>query len=139
MEEKLKNLFRQLREEEPGEALKDRILSRIDRERISLARRRLVFSRVGFLVSLSGIILSVYALGASFLNSDFWNILNLTFSDLQTVSKNSEDFIVSLAETFPLMNAVILTIPVFTLFISLSAYFKSKGEMETGHKKYKYA
>ncbi|NTU66913.1 MAG: EscU/YscU/HrcU family type III secretion system export apparatus switch protein [Candidatus Moranbacteria bacterium] len=139
MEKKLKTIFERFGSDEPGEALKDRILSRIEKERIRVARRRLFVSAAGLFASLVAMVFSGYASGNSFLQSDFWSILNLVFSDIGIVSAHLGDFIASLAETFPVVDAVLLTIPVFTLLVSLSAYFKSKGESGERRGYYKYA
>jgi len=139
MEKKLKSMFERFGNIEPEEALKDRILSRIERERVRLARRVLIVSRIGLFVSLIGLVFAGYSLGGSFLSSDFWNILNLAFSDIGAVSMNVGDFVASLAETFPVFDAMLLTVPVFMLLASLSAYFKSKVEANERQGHYKYA
>lgn len=139
MEKKLKSMFERFGNIEPEEALKDRILSRIGKERIKDARRALVVSRISLAVSLAGLAFAGYFLGGSFLASDFWSILNLAFSDIGIVSSHLGDFMASLAETFPIFDAMLLTVPVFMLLASLSAYFKSKVEVSGRQGHYKYA
>lgn len=133
MEKKLEKLFKNIESLSPEESLRDRILSRIEEERIRLSKRRLFWARTGLLGSVMGIILAAYAVSESFLGSDFWTILTLAFSDMQIVLSHFGDFASSLAETLPVLDIVLFTIPVFTLFVSLSAYFRSKEQTLHSH------
>jgi len=65
--------------------------------------------------------------GQAFLQSEFWTMLSLVFSDIAIVAKNWDTFSMSLLETFPVAHAAILLIPVFLVLVSVNCYFANKA------------
>lgn len=65
--------------------------------------------------------------GQAFLQSEFWAMLSLAFSDITTVAKNWDTFLMSLLETFPFVHAAILLAPVFLMLLSANFYFTNKA------------
>lgn len=102
------------------------IFARIRKEKARKSKRQLAFSYAGFALSA---LLAVYVglnFGQAFLQSEFWTMLSLAFSDLAIVAKNWDGFGYSLLETFPIMHATALLLPVFLLLISANFYWNNR-------------
>ncbi len=116
-------LFRQSSNPEPNPGLRGKILNQIavEQHRIVLVRRRLAL----FGVALSGLAFSAGVLmyGQMFLQSDFWTLLSLLFTDLSTILGTSQDFVYSLLETAPVLPLVVFLFPLMVLFWSLGWFF----------------
>lgn len=124
MEKNLQQIFKNLKTPEPSQELAGSIMFKIEKLRGKQVKRRLIWSRVSLFGSFGAFALSVWICGATFLQSDFWVLLRLTFTDAGAVLKNWNDFFFSLAETFPVVSAAIMLIPVVAILFSLSVYFK---------------
>jgi len=129
MEKKLRKLCEELSELDPPMSLCGFIFARIKKEKTRKAKRQLVFSYFGFAGSL---ILAAYVgtnFGQAFLQSEFWTMLSLVFSDLTIVVKNWNGFSYSLLETFPIMYTTALLLPVFLLLLSANFYVANKANL----------
>ncbi len=108
-----------LRPELPPE-LAGRIVAAVERE----AHRQIQFrTRVATgcaFFSLAIFSVSSFIVGRSFLASDFWQILSLLLSDFVAVLSYSEDFFLSLAETFPAASILFLLAPLFLTAVSFA-------------------
>lgn len=73
-------------------------------------------------LAVSGLIffVGVFQYGGSLLQSDFWSISSLLFSDLSVVATSFQDFTFSLLETLPVL-------PLFALLAPLSLFLWSAG------------
>lgn len=126
MRRKLGQLFQDISELNPPTVLAGFIFSSIEKEKAKKAKRQMVFSYLGFVGSF---VLAIYVgtnFGQTFLQSEFWTIFSLIFSDLFVVIGNWNSFGYSLLETFPVMHVTALLLPVFTLLISAKFYFANK-------------
>ncbi len=124
----LRQAFHKTASLEPSSGLERRILLAISAEAARQARRRLFLSYAGLIGSLGVFAYAAMTSGVHFVRSDFWHLLSLLFSDLGAVLGFWQDFLLSLAETFPVVPLIILLVPVFTLLLSLSAYTRVHRE-----------
>jgi hypothetical protein len=127
MSNKLKQLFQNINELNPPKVLADFIFSRIEREKIRKAKRQLIFSYCGLAGSFIFAIGVGSIFGQTFLQSEFWTMFSLAFSDGVIVLRNWDIFFLSLLETLPTMHIIIFLVPVFTMLISANFYFINKN------------
>lgn len=102
------------------------IFARIKKEKARKAKRQLAFSYFGFASSFA---LAAYVglnFGQAFLQSEFWSMLSLVFSDLTIVAKNWDGFGCSLLETFPIMHTIAMLLPILILLISANFYLNNR-------------
>jgi hypothetical protein len=139
MNQKLAKIFKEMKQIEPKNGLKDLILQKIDLEKSRQIRRELAFSYLGIAVSfLAGVYALMYS-GTTFLRSEFWSIFSLAFSDFAFVARSWNEFLYSLGETLPIINIVAILLPIFgvLLFLNMLVYFKNKSKNIHGHLKFK--
>lgn len=133
MSQKLAQLFKEIRQNEPPLALETVVLRRIEAAEDQKMHWKLAFSRLVSIVSGLAALTALATLGNEFLHSEFASMFSLVFSDLGTITQNWHDFGLSLLETFPTMTAGIILLPLFTLFISLGSYLELHN-----HPRHKY-
>ncbi len=92
------------------------------------ARARHQWAIVGLMLSLSGVAGVVWFLGEFLVQSTFWSLLMLLFSDPSTVANAFQDFGYSLLETLPLLPLILFLIPLTLLFWSLSILFATPSK-----------
>jgi len=126
MNQKLSQIFKHIPEVEPSSSLEALINQKIGFQRAKISRRNLIFSYVGLTGSGLAILGAIFSFGGAFLESEFWNLSTLLFSDLAVVAGNWPDFMYSLLETFPVINAIVILIPVFMLFLSFNYYLSNR-------------
>ena len=124
MPKSVKNLFQNLKNLDPSRGIEDRILKAIALEKNRLAKRKLAFVYTGFFVSFGAFFYAALSSGSAFLRSDFWNIARLIFTDARIVTGHWQDFSLSLLETFPVTDLIVLLAPVFAVLLLLNLYFK---------------
>jgi|WetSurMetagenome_2_1015567.scaffolds.fasta_scaffold23095_1 hypothetical protein len=129
----LHTIFKNISDLEPSVGLEKRILRKIDFQNKLALRRKLAFIYAGFAASAGVFMLAIIALGKALLQSDFWTLAKLIFSDTGLVFQNWGDFAYSLLETLPIFGIIAMLIPVFALFMLGSAYFKT-----VNHNHYKF-
>ena len=126
MEKKLRKLCEELSELDPPISLCGLIFARIGKEKARKAKRQLAFSYAGFALSAT---LATYVginFGQAFWQSEFWTMLSLIFSDVTIVARNWDRFFYSLLETFPIMHAIAMLLPIFILLISANFYANNR-------------
>lgn len=133
MSKKLSQIFKEIGGVEPGEGLKVLILKRIELEKDRKMKRKLFLSYAGFLSSVFGTSYALLVFGRSFLQSEFWSMVSLVFSDLLVVVGNWKTFAYSLLETFPVMNMIAILIPLLALFMSVNFYLSSRSRTRNIH------
>lgn len=126
MHQKLSQVFKKISEIEPNSGLEALVMQKIGLQQAKIARRNLIFSYLGLAGSGLAIFGSVFSFGGAFLESEFWNLSALLFSDLMIVTGNWKDFMYSLLETFPVINMIVILIPIFTLLLSFNAYLNNR-------------
>jgi hypothetical protein len=126
MGQKLSQIFKNIQNIEPTKGLKALIMQKIGFEREKQLKRKLIFSYAGLIGSGLAMLGTIFSFGGAFLHSEFWNLARLLFSDLTIVAGNWSDFLYSLLETFPVVSAIAILIPVFTLFLSFNTYLNNR-------------
>lgn len=125
MDRKIANLFKNIRSVSPPSHLEGAILDAVRSEKKKRMRIKLVISRFGLAASVLAGVYTLAVFGKHFLNSEFWNILSLLYSDAAIVAVNWKEFGLSLVETFPFLPFVLILVPIFTLMLSIGAYLDS--------------
>lgn len=125
MSDKLSQLFKNIQNLELSAGLEGFILSKIEALAARRTRRNLIFSYAGLLGSVTAIVYSIAFFGNGVIESEFFSLFALAFSDLGTVLANWKDFSYSLMETFPAVYAALIAVPVFTLLLSLNGYLNN--------------
>lgn len=126
MSHKLNQAFKNISGIEPNRGLEALIMQKIGFQKEKALKRKLIFSYAGLIGSSLAIFGAIFSFGGVVLQSEFWNLARLLFSDLAIVVGNWKDFMYSLLETFPVVNAIAILIPVFTLFLSFNSYLNSR-------------
>ena len=118
----LQTTFQSMTKEEPRQALRLRILAQIQLLEERQAYRQKWFS-LGML-GLSAIVFfgGVYQYGSMLLQSDFWTLASLLFSDLGILAGSFQDFAYSLLETLPLVPLLVILVPLVLFFWSMSLF-----------------
>lgn len=114
----------------PDPSLEGRVLSALRAERARLLRwqNRLAIGSVAASVVLFAS--TMFFLGTALVQSEFWSLLTLLFSDLGVIATSGGDFVSSLLETVPLVPLIALFAPLTLFFFSMS-FLLSLGERET--------
>lgn len=120
MKQSLNQLFKNISELNPPSKLEDAILSKIETEKSKLLKRKLLFSYLSLAGSAAAVFATIFAFGRVFLESEFLNVASLAFSDAAIVSAHWQEFFYSILETFPVINTIVILIPVFALLLSLN-------------------
>jgi len=135
MNTNLNQIFKNIPDREPPKNLEDSVFKLIEREKEKKMKINLFLSYLGLASSFSLAFWAIIALGNSFLQSEFWSMLSLIFSDAVLVAQNWEEYAYSLMETFPVVNVIAVLTPVFIclLFFNLLLSFKDKYRYSHNH------
>lgn len=123
MSSKLSQIFKNIAEISPSSQLEERVFESIQVEKDKVIKRELMISRFGLAGSLVAFLVAIFTLGGAILQSEFFSIISLIFSDLTVVAVHWQEFAYSAAESFPTIGVIAILIPVLTAFWSLSLYF----------------
>jgi hypothetical protein len=128
MSNKLNQALKSISQLEPPRDLGDSILKRIETKKEDKIKMNLLFSYAGLAISFLLILGDILAFGNSFLKAEFWSIVSLAFSDFMIVAGSWREYAYSLLETFPMITAMAVLIPVFIflLFFSLLLSLRDK-------------
>ncbi len=126
--DKLSQIFKNMHEIKPSIGLNDLIMQKISLERGKQIKRKIFLSYAGITGSALATFFVAASLWDSFFQSEFWSMLSLVFSDLMIVMENWKTYAYSLAETFPVANAVAILIPIFGLLAFLSFFLSLKNK-----------
>jgi len=124
MTQNIQKLFKNLKDIEPSRGLEGKILKAIALENSRKMARNLMFARAGLAASFGVLTYTLFVFGRAFLQSDFWNLAKLTFSDTGTIAGHFGDFSISLLETLPVVEIFAILAPVFAVMLMFSWYFK---------------
>lgn len=120
MNNNLEKLFANLKSPEPPEKLFPNIISLIHKEqKLSVIRTRFVIFSITFIGSIIALLPVIQTLKTSLSESGFMNFSSLILSDLEVVINNWQDYSITLLESLPVINIVILLIVLFVLLKSI--------------------
>lgn len=88
MNQNFHQAFKDVEGVEPSSKLAGFILSEIEFLRKKRAKRKLLLSYFSLTGSLGAFVLAVFEYGGVFLQSEFWDIVSLIFSDAMIVAQN---------------------------------------------------
>lgn len=113
---------------EPPIHLKTAVFGRIEGVKERRLKTKLLLANVGLGCSLLACFWSIIIFGDAFLQSEFWSIASLIFSDFMVVVGSWKEYLFSLGETLPIMSVFAIVIPVFgtLMFLNLLLFFKNK-------------
>ncbi|MDP3956923.1 MAG: hypothetical protein Q8Q10_00280 [bacterium] len=118
----LRAFFRDREVVSPKAGLEKRILAAVLAVKNREMKRRLMIAYVGIVSSLGALAYASLIFGKPLIESEFWNVLPLVFSDLTVIVRYSNDFFLSLLETFPAFPVAFVLLPIFILFMFLNMY-----------------
>jgi hypothetical protein len=124
MNAKMGQAFKKIGEPEPSPALFGAIIRRINQEKVKVIKIKLMLIYAGLAGSIAAFISAVLSYGKTFLQSDFWNMAKLAISDTDIVAGHLNSFFYSLLENLPVVELIVILIPVLVILLSLSYYFK---------------
>jgi hypothetical protein len=122
---KLSQIFKDIPNVEPPKGLEGLILARINSIECAREKKKLWISSLSLAVSGLASIAAVFFLGKTIVNSEFANMLSLVFSDSAIIIRHWNDFLLSLAETLPVVSIIMILMPIFILLISLNLFFNA--------------
>lgn len=125
----LHNLFKNIQEINPTQRLEVLILKKIEITKQKQIQQRVISAYVYMFGSVMLLIYSGIVFGKEILQSDFWSVASLFFSDLSVVLSNWQTFAYSLLETFPIVGVISISIPIFILLWSLALYSDWHGKI----------
>ncbi len=130
---RIQEAFRDIEEYEPSETLRSKILLSIEQERVARLSRRRLFSVAGLMISAVVFVGSVVVYGGALLQSDFWTLSSLLFSDLRIIATSFQDFALSLLETLPVVPLFGILAPLSLFFWSISVWLSITDKQERPH------
>lgn len=102
-----------------------KVMSSIKNERRRLAMcRRFVLASITCMAALLALYPVWNAFHAEFLSSGFSQFLSLLFWDTRSVLDNWQDYLLSLLESFPIVNAAVLLAVIWSFLVSLKFIFQ---------------
>lgn len=84
----------------------------------------------GIAFSFAGLLLSGFFFGGTLIQSEFWSIVSIFFSDISSVTNYLGDFILLLLETLPIIPLLAFFVPIFFVCIFLSLLFSQTKSMQ---------
>lgn len=135
MSTKLHTAFKSIRKEGPSAELTGLILDRVAKMSAKKARRNYFFARAGVWISMVALVGFSFTAGSAIVDSEFFDLAKLAFSDASVVLQNWREYSYSLLETMPVTNITMLLSPIFTLLVS---YAVAKSLQDKINHKVKY-
>lgn len=131
MDSEIKDILNNISDVKPPKGLKQAVFKRIELEKLKSLSRKKMYLRLGFVASgLSSVVTSV-VLGKEIMSSEFYSLVLLIFSDIQTVAILWQSYVLSLLETLPTVSIAVTLLPVFIFMTLLRQY--GKLEQQTQH------
>jgi hypothetical protein len=124
MTQNIQKIFKNLKNIEPPRALEEKIFKAVALESSQKVAKKLMFVRAGIVASFGGLAYTLFVFGKAFLESDFWNLAKLMFTDTGIIAGHIGDFSISLLENLPIVEIFAILMPVFVVMMILSYYFK---------------
>lgn len=139
MNNKLNQIFKSISDLEPPMSLENSISRLIEKEKERKIRTSLALSFLGFISSSLLVFWAIFVFGNSFLQSEFWSMLSLIFSDVMLVAKNWEEYAYSLMETFPVVNVITVLAPAFICLLFFNLFLSIREKYRYSHNHFKFA
>lgn len=114
MKPTISSLFQQLPTLQ-DDGLKRRILAALAQARVAEIRQKRHWQLFGLWSSTGVFFVALVLFGNTLLHSEFWNLVELLFTDSGTVWSYGGDFLFSLLETFPAVPLMMLLLPAMVL------------------------
>ena len=108
------------------EQLQGKILFSIESLRNTRAKQRMQISYAGLSFSGIAFVCAVFLYGGAFVQSEFWSVISLFFSDARVVVSYWNEFSLLLLETIPVIPILLMLVPTFIFLLFLSMYFKTR-------------
>ena len=105
-------LFANIEEISPTSGLEFFIAQRIEMESQRQLKRKLIYSYLETAISALLLLYTGFVFGQMILQSEFWSLASLFFSDMGTVLVNWQDFTYSLMENFPIFSLLAILVPI---------------------------
>ena len=115
------------------DGLFEKILIRIDEERLMRAKRRIVLICAGLIASVGALVPAFYWLRASFADSGSTQLLSLAFSDSSVMLADWRDFSIALLESLPILD-IIAFLGIMLVVLQLLAFVAKDWEKITKQK-----
>jgi len=128
MDRKLKQILQSIAEPDPPRNLANVILRKVELEREKWLKRELFLSYFGMASSLAILFYAIAAFGRLVVNSEFWSLALLAFSDLAVIAHNWRGFSYSLMETMPTVNIIAVLLPMFALMLLFNLYLNLRDK-----------
>jgi len=122
MEKDYKKLFMNLEDAKPSDELFEKIILRIGKEeRMTVAKKRIIFFSFLLIVSSFGLVYSFIAVQEALVNSGFFQFFSLIFSDFSIVATYWQNFLLTLLESLPVI-AVVISLVMLSLVLGFSTF-----------------
>ena len=117
----------------PQAGFEERIFLALEKTQVKELRMKLAFIWSGLMVSGGVLAGSIYLWKDAVLESPFWSLVSLVFSDAGVVWAHASEFTFSLLETLPVMPlmAIFAGLAAFNLFLGLLGSFRA-SHRQTG-------
>ncbi|MEI6296736.1 MAG: hypothetical protein WCO84_03775 [bacterium] len=122
---RIKDYLNTISKKEPSNKLFSLILKRIDTEKAKIAKRNLFYSTIGAIVSSFTLYFGINYANQGFIDSGFYNYFSLVFSDGGTILVFWKEFIISIAESLPVIEITIVLSALLALLISIGTIIKN--------------
>jgi hypothetical protein len=125
MDKDYQNLFSYLKLLEAPDYLADNIILKMRiRQRVA-TNRRICFFSISTAFSIIALFFGFRSMQVNLINSGFWNFFSLIFSDFKIVVAYGWNFVLTLLETLPVVNLIILFVIVFLFLESIKFLAKN--------------
>jgi len=108
MREDYEKLFSFLSPPEPSPDLLEKVLGRLKEKRRAAILKKIFWHSLGVTVSGIALIVTFQMAKADFANSGFWQFFSLIFTDSKILVSYWQNYILSLLETLPAINLILL-------------------------------
>lgn len=123
----MKNNLKKLDIMEPNGNLKEKIIFQIEVEIEKRKERQILFSFALSALSVFAFTSFLFLAGEELINSGFWQILKLIFTDTSIVFAHFSEYLYSLIETMPVFEFLLFLIPLFAFLLSLNYLIQRAG------------
>ena len=118
-----KMIFKKSKLEDPSNSLFERIIKNIEMEKnFIILRNKIILISIGAIFSIVLFVFSIILIKNEAVKSGFVSFFSLIFSDFSVITKNWNSFVISLLETIPIMNIVLMIFSGMITIFSLKIF-----------------